>query len=318
MNEPFDIAISYASAEAWIAKDLYDLLVPYGYRVYCYDRMPDESRGFLRENLRDIYLRSGLNLLLWSQAYATAPDDSFPTMERRFLVHRHVNKGESITLIPISVDDYRIASDLELMLVHRLRDNGVLGIEQLTVERLRELRKRPTNHGVVFHPLPTDKYRGELYACEFSVDTRFQNDPLNRWQDLGDVWVRYPNEHGTKYVYLIPSGLCTAFLRHTVRLRTRPDYLEAKRLASIAFAERVRDRNLAGFWFLSRSPKAPERNIVTIYCPEYDRFLNEHFTNAFKLCATRAANNWLQGDAHLSRGVRCRRNTHRPALRSYG
>ncbi len=273
----FDIAISYASQEAWLAKDLYDLLTPYGLLVYCYDRMPDEARGFLRERLRDIYATSGLNILIWSESYSNAAPDSFSAMERRFLVHRHVNKGESESLLPIRVDETAHDRDLDITLVHNIRELGVVGLEHLVVERMRSLRRRPTEHGIVFHPPPTDRYRGELRPCRFDLDPHFQRDPLKRWEKLGDMLTKFPNNKGTRYVYLIPSGLCTVFLRHTARFRTQPNYVEAKRLASIAFAAGAGNRELSGFWFVSSSPNASEREVVTLYCPEYDRYLNENF-----------------------------------------
>ena len=277
MPTRFDIALSYSSNDSWIAKDLHDLLAAYGFKVYCYDRQPDESRGFLRESLRDIYLNSQLNILLWSSSHASAATDSFPAMERRFLAHRHINKGEAETLIPIDVDGHPLAHDLEIATVQPLRQHGILGMEQLVIDRMRHLRKRPTNNGLVFHPPPTDKYRSELNACEFSLHPKYQTNPLKRWQKLGDVWVRFPNPHGTQHVFMIPSGLCTVFLRHTARMRMRPEWIEAKRRTSIDFADSVGDRKLRGFWFFNRSASAPEREVVTIYCSDYDRYLNENF-----------------------------------------
>lgn len=277
MNAQFDIAISYASQDAWLAHDLHDLLIPYGLSVYCYTRMPDESKGFLRERLVDIYSTSCVNILIWSQSYSTAASDSFPAMERRFIVHRHVNKGESHSFLPIRIDQTPLDRPLEITLAHQLQDFGVLGLERIVVERLRELRMRPTDDGIVFHPPPTDKYRGELRPCHFQLNPQFRSDPLKRWQQLGDIWTKFPNDKGTKHVYLIPSGLCTVYLRHTVRFRTQPDYLEAKRIASAKWAKIVGDRNSSGFWFLSTSSKAPEREVVILYCAEYDRYLNEHF-----------------------------------------
>jgi hypothetical protein len=50
--------------------------------------------------------------------------------------------------------------------------------------------------------------------------------------------------------------------------------LEVKRAATDAFVRSVGNRGLVGHWFLL---KAGERDIVTMYCGEYDRFLNENF-----------------------------------------
>ena len=98
----------------------------------------------------------------------------------------------------------------------------------------------------------------------------------------------FPNDKGTKFVYLIPSGLCTVFLRHTVRFRTQPDYLEAKRLAAIEFAAKVGSRELSGFWFVASGRNAPEREVVTLYCPEYDRYLNDNFERCLELAKSQS------------------------------
>jgi hypothetical protein len=282
MPKGFDLAISYASEDRWLARDLYDLLTPYGLSIYCFDRMPDEARGFLRERLQKIYTESGANILLWSAAYSNADRDSLPGMERRFIVHRHIHKGDAESFIAVAVDRTPLGQDLEFALVHSLQEVGVVGLEHITVQRLQALKRRPTHQGVVFHPAPTDKYRGDLQACSFRIDPGYQVDRLGRWETLADILTVFPNKEGTKFVYLIPSGLCTVFLRHTARFRIQPGYLEAKRLASIDFAKTVGNRDLSGFWFLAASPKASEVKNVTLYCSEYDTYLNDHFESCLK------------------------------------
>lgn len=272
----FQIAISYASETGWVARDLHDLLVPYGYSVYCYDKMPDEARGVLRENLRNIYASSWLTILLWSEAYARKPTDSFPAMERRFIVHRHVNTGDTNTLLFVTTDASPIPPDFEIILAHRIDQTGLLGLERLAIDRLRSLSRRPTSHGVISHPPPTNTYRSMPQPCRFRVNRGYATDPLNRWKQLADVLVDFPNDQGTVYVYLIPSGLCTAHLRHTDRLRTDMRYLNAKRAATEEWIASVIGRELAGFSFVERKRKSPEKEILTVYCAEYDRYLNDH------------------------------------------
>lgn len=272
----FQIAISYASGDGWLARDLHDLLVPYGYSVYCYDKMPDEARGVLRENLRQIYANSWLNILFWSDEYSRKSLDSFPAMERRFIAHRHVNTGDTQTLLFVRTDASPIPSDFEILLAHRIDQIGLLGLERLAIERLRSLSRRPTAQGVVFHPAPTNTYRSMPEPCRFKVDPGYATDPLNRWKQLADVLVDFPHNQGTRYVYLIPSGLCTAHLRHTDRLRTDPRYLDAKRAATEAWIATVMGKELAGFSFVERKRKSPEKEILTLYCADYDRYLNDH------------------------------------------
>ena len=89
----FDIALSYAEKDAWIAKDLYQLATGYGFSVFCADYLPDRASGFLRTKLQEIYSESRLNVVLWSQAYSSKSIDSFPALERRAIAARHVGRG---------------------------------------------------------------------------------------------------------------------------------------------------------------------------------------------------------------------------------
>lgn len=275
--DDFQIALSYASEDAWIAKDIHELLSSYAMSVYCYDRMPDETRGLLRDNLREIYNNSWLNILIWSRHYSSKSStqpDSFVAMERRFIAHRHINKGQAETLVIIQRDGTTLGSDLDYVLAHDIRATGVLAIERLAVERLAAISKRPTSNGIVCHPPSTAPIRSTPRDCNFTIISNYRNDPYQRWEKLADVWVNFPNEHGTACVYLMPSGFCTALLRHTGRFRTEPRYLDIKRAATEAFVASVGQRSLIGHWFLE---KKPERDIVALYCGEYDRFLNENF-----------------------------------------
>jgi hypothetical protein len=278
-RKSFEIAVSYAVGDEWIARDLHDLLVSSGISVFSYARHPDATGGFLRDNLTRIYEESSLNVLLWSREYAEASNSaaSFPAMERRVMVHRHVHKGEAESLLIVAVDAEPIPRDLEIALIHNIRKAGLLGLEELARERLRKLGRRPTPFGTVCHPPPTEKYRGTLHACDFAVSREYGSDTLRRWFKLGDVLVDFPNNYGTKHVYLIPSGLSDVMVRHTQRFLTDPLLIEAKRRVTARFIADVGDRPLSGFWFLSRSPRASEVDVVTVYSGEYDRYLNAHF-----------------------------------------
>jgi len=107
----FDVAFSYAKEDSWIAKDLFNLVAQSGVSVYCYDYQPTRVAGFLRSRLLDIYRDSRLNVVLWSRAYAAAFKDreSFPAMELRCLVNRHIEKGSAENLLVLSFDDESLA-----------------------------------------------------------------------------------------------------------------------------------------------------------------------------------------------------------------
>jgi len=89
----FDVAFSYAREDAWIAKDLCNLIEQSGLSVYSYENMPDKAGGPLRARLLEIYRDSGLNVLLWSRFYNSSSLESALSMERRCIVHRQRLSG---------------------------------------------------------------------------------------------------------------------------------------------------------------------------------------------------------------------------------
>lgn len=130
-----------------------------------------------------------------------------------------------------------------------------------------------TEFGILRHPIGTEKERGQLFPCSFLISPTYQSDPLDRWQELADIEVVFPqgNPLGTRHVYLIPSGLATPLFRHSIRLRSEPSLLAHKRQTSKKFADEKRGRELKGFWFGMRKG---EVEIAAVYCPAYDAFLN--------------------------------------------
>jgi hypothetical protein len=97
----FDVAISSAAEDGWIAKDLSNLIRRSGFSVYCYLDQPELIKGFFEPRLQDIYVDSSLNIVLWSRAYCERPTDSIVSMERRFISSRHVYKGEADSLVVV-------------------------------------------------------------------------------------------------------------------------------------------------------------------------------------------------------------------------
>ena len=270
----FDVAISCTEEDSWIARDLHNLVRRSGFSVYCYLEQPDVIRGFMRPKLRDIYTDSSLNVLLWSHSYATRPTDSIPAMERRAIAARHVDRGDADSLLIIVVDDAKLERDFADVLAHKLQREGLTGIEGFIVQRLKALWSRPTQHGLLSHPPGTDKARGVLHPCKFTIDPAFEEDPLKRWKRLADVLVRADIPGNTKRLYLIPSGLTTPFLRHSGLLKTDPSLLKLKRDATRVFAKRslALGQQLDGYWF---ALKKGELEIPTVYSPTYDAFLNQ-------------------------------------------
>lgn len=267
----FDFAFSYAADAGWIARDLYNLVARSGLSVYCYDVQADRAAGFLRARLLDIYRDSRLNVVLWSHGYATAAQDSVPSMERRCVVNRHVEKGAAESLFVLQVDNEPLARDLDMVLAHDIRRLGLLRVASLIIERIGQLTVKNSAIGLAMHPLGTEASRGQLRACQFSIDPGYQHDPLGRWDNLADLLVEFPNPLNTRYVYLIPSGSCSPLLRHSIILRSDPGFLKRKREATREFVRHNLEQNIEGFWFPMRKGEA---EIATIYAASYDRALN--------------------------------------------
>src|ERR1019366_9156963 len=271
MDLQFDVAFSYAGQDAWIAKDLCNLIEQSGLSVYCYDRQPDRTGGFLHTHLLDIYRDSRLNVVLWSRSYNSASPDGPLAMERRCIIHRHIEKGAAESLLVLRIDDEPLARDIEVILAHDVRREGIFRTERLVIGRIGRL----SGAGKMEHPPTTESMRGPLRPCEFTVDPRYQNDPRGRWRELADVLVKIPNPlHNplhTPAVYLIPSGSCSPLLRHSVMLRSEPDLLERKRRATEDFVRRYACGKIQGYWFAMSIGQA---EVATVYAAAYDAALN--------------------------------------------
>jgi hypothetical protein len=268
----FDVAFSYAKPDGWIARDLYNLIVSSGLSVYCYERTPDAVAGFLRSQLLDIYRSSRMNVVLWSRAYAEAGQESLPAMERRLIVNRHVEKGSAESLFVLRVDDEPLRPDIETVLTHDIRDQGLLRSARLVSERIRALSTQATDIGRVEHPIGTEAARGPLRPCQFQIAPDYQSDVRGRWRRLGDVLVTFSSPVPTEHVYLIPSGACSPLLRHSDILRTDPGLLDRKRKATAEFCHSCGAAPVDGFWFTMRKG---EIEFAAIYAPRYDAALNE-------------------------------------------
>jgi hypothetical protein len=272
----FDVAFSNTGKEdGWVARDLYNLIARRGLSVYCScHKSSPRAAGILPARLRDIYRDSRLNLLLWSRAYESAARDasSFPAMELSCIVERHISKGDARSLFLLVLDDTPPTHGLERLLRFDIRENGLLGTAPLVLEHIGELSSAwPTDH-----PPGTGAERGQQHDCEFAVCRNYQDDPLGRWDTLADVLVRVQprNPLGTPAVYLIPSGACSARLRHSVMLRSDPALLERKRAATEDFVRRNAGSSIRGVWFAMRVGGVDGAEVATVYAPSYDAALN--------------------------------------------
>lgn len=270
-NLTFDVALSYSNRDVGIARDLYGLIASSGLSVYSYEAQPDRAAGFLRSHLLDIYRGSLLNVVLWSREYAWSESPDVTEMERRCIANRHVEIGPAESLFLLRVDGEPMSRELDTVLAHDLRAIGLFAASRLILERIRTQTAAKLPRGWLLHPIGTESSRGRILPCTFTIRADYQRDPLNRWHKLADVLVSFPGAPNKTFVYLIPSDACSPLLRHSALLKTQPELLERKRAATEAFVSAMAGAPIDGGWFTVR---VNEREVVTVYSPQYDQALN--------------------------------------------
>lgn len=271
-NRNFDIALSFSAEDKWIANDIYLMLKKAGFNVYCSTNNPDFAGGFLRTELRDIYKKSIINVMLLSCLYENKPNDSIVAMERRELLHRHL-RNEAYSLFILRVDNVTIPNDIEQLTVQTIQDVGINGATKMIINRLincYSVGGQPLNE--IAHPKNCENHRGQMNPCEFRLSPNYKQDGLGRWDILGDVLVVPIRSSVPKTLktFLIPSSASPPFLSHSTLIQTEPRTLDIKQKTSKAFYEENKGKNLRGVLFYI------EKNgmyLPHIYCREYDIFL---------------------------------------------
>jgi hypothetical protein len=238
----FDAAISVASEDSWIARDLHDLLIEAGHTVYFYGTYTDLARGHLRKVLYPIYAESAINVMLWSAAYA-----------------KKVNDQTSV----ISQEFYYLWD----------RSVGIVSIRRFALERIKQVWSGKDGF---LHPDGSEGVRSRCVPCRFQVAPHYKTDRLHRWQTLGDIEVTpqgTPTDSGI-ITYLIPSGAVPAFLRHSNRIRHDADCRALKQSVGEEFAQLSGSSELMGARFLMdvRGMEFPH-----VYCSLYDNALIEYW-----------------------------------------
>jgi hypothetical protein len=271
----YDVAISFSSEDDWIAKDIHTLMNRYGVSCYCSKNERDAASGNLHESLREIYRTSLLNVLVYSQAYSSAPSNSTIAMELEELIARHTSSSSDRSLYVLLVDIDKPPVELTELLHHRLKDVGITGAERHILDRQSAQKVATPIEGVNFvHPKFSLPSRGSISACKFTIFNNYQGD--ERWSTLGDIRVDVIeprpelNRFGLR-VYLIPSDFCITELNHSTRLRIDPALLEKKKNYGAEFCARHRSTALFGGLF---AIKKTNRDLPTVYCKDYDEYLN--------------------------------------------
>jgi hypothetical protein len=275
MTRTFDVAISFASDDRWLAMDMNKLFTQAGISSYCSAHQADEANGLLRRNLYDIYDSSLLNFLIHSKAYDEKVDGSIVKLERQVLFERHVGRGDSSSLF-VLLTDAKLPNDFKMCLAHRLNDIGVTGSLSFVFQRLKQLKKVPDEQGGNYsHPAKSEKSRGSMSPCEFKIDPNFRQH--RRWKELGDILIETmpPAPKGLK-TFLIPSAQCIPFLGHSTAIKRDSKLLATKQNGGNSFYNLYRDETMRGVAFSMRNGAI---EYPTAYCLKYDLHLNNVWGN---------------------------------------
>jgi hypothetical protein len=280
MNTIFDVAISVAGADAWIARDIRILLDEAGHRTYFYGDFADVAQGHLRRNLHDIYSESAVNILLWSQHYRHKLDDAHSIICQEFycLLDRHLAPDRADALLIVCADGEPVTDLLADILYHDLRGVGLVAVRNFALKRIKTQRLKTDGF---LHPDGLDGIRTRCLPCHFRIAHTFAADRLGRWRELGDIEIRFTDfDPGPVSVpYLIPSGAVPAYLRHSNRLRHDPACLAVKQAVGEAFAADHRNQELTGVRFMQDNNGMEYPHV---YCGGYDQALLTHWDGRLK------------------------------------
>lgn len=272
----FDIAFSFASEDAWIAKDIKLILEHLGVNSYFSETLPDKANGKLHAELRKIYELSLLNVMILSEAYASKPKYSVVELEKKVLFGRHITNRDEKSLFILNIDNSSIPQKFNSVTFHPIAKCGINGAATMLKDRL--IQKwhssfRTTAEAIACHPVGAEAIRGALYPCEFVISTKFETDPLRRWQNVGDILVNHcggpslRNEYLS--VYLIPSGRVPPYLAHSTLLKTSPEALRVKKALVKEFMQNHGEKRFRGDLFYIKKDGVEYPHV---YCAELDAF----------------------------------------------
>jgi len=162
-NKEFDVLISFAGMEREYARAIHDIATANGIKVFLDEEYQHEIWGknlveFLDETYRE---RGHYVLILISTAYCNR---AFTRVERRAAFDRMINEQYEF-ILPVKVDDSWIEGLPQSTAFLDLRTQGVLGICELLVKKLRPGTNKIVIPGHVFIPrIPLGQIPGNLLA----------------------------------------------------------------------------------------------------------------------------------------------------------
>jgi hypothetical protein len=268
MTATFDVAISVAAEEAWMAGDIRSLLTEAGYRTYFYGDYADVAHGYLRQSLHTIYSQSAVNVLLWSRHYREKLDDPKSVICQEFycLVERHLSQNTADALLILCVDQEPMTDLFGEVLFHDLRCHGLVKVRDFTIQRIKNQRLKIEGF---LHPEGLQGVRSQCVPCRFRIADNYSEDRLGRWRELGDIAIEFIDFNAGPNIvpYLIPSGAVPVFLRHSVHIRNDPTSLKIKQTVGRTFAAARQGQELIGVRFMhdNKGMEFPHT-----YCADYD------------------------------------------------
>lgn len=283
-NLTFEVALSFADSDAWLANDIKIMLRNFGISSYLSIANPDSAAGNLNEKLKRIYINSSLNVMIYSKEYASKNQDSIVYFEKNILANRHKKENEDTSLFILKIDDHKMDCRFSLLTCHLLTKCGVTGATTMIVDRL--ITQWKNNNNKIFrgdftpcHPVGIETFRGSSQPCEFQISTNIFN--TRRWEELGDLLVdlkksAFLDKKNGLSVYLIPSGCVPSYLSHSTLLRTRPELLKIKQELIKKFYAEYNGKKLRGLLFYIRKN---DIDYPHVYSEELDRFFIKNYNS---------------------------------------
>lgn len=275
----FDVAISFCEEDDWLARDLFSFLSEMGINTFYYKSNPDLTKGILNNKINEIFNYSTLNLILWSESYDKKGFDSQVSAEKIVINERHITKGDSETLMIVSLDDSIISKKFDEITFHKFYNIGIFNIRNYIIDRLRSQYSYSDDDKLqrMFHPSGDLRSRGVMTLCSFKLDNDYTS--TNEWTKYCDLKVSI--EHLDREIdkndkiFLIPSGRVTNLLSHPRILLSSLKNKNIKRSLTERFYKENSSRILTGFFFYRLFD---DKENPYMYCFEYDDFLNTGLT----------------------------------------
>lgn len=282
MRKDFDIAMSFCSEQSWLANDLFKLLTRDGLFVYNFNYHPNFIKERFREELKEIYSKSKVNIIIYSSDYLSKSKDNMTPIYYEFnsLWNRHIINESHEDLFLIVYDKKEINQKLlnADIRFYNLKDEGMLNIHSYFRENLYNLWSKNEENFIKYykHPLGLEIKRKAISFCTFRINADFENDEKGRHEKYGDIEVTLLSGKVVQRnhkVYLMASCNAPFYLSHPIVLESDEEpYKKIRQKINIDFYNHYKDKEInGGLFFIETGPAAyPLPNVYSLI---YDQFL---------------------------------------------